>query len=125
MSLDGAVVCVVDDDAAVRSALKFALEVEGMKVRLYDGGRALLDDPDLPQQGCLVIDYRMPGMDGMQLVDALRARAVRLPAIIITGQANGTLHRRAEHTKVDGILEKPLSGGGLVDAVRSAMVVGA
>ena len=125
MSAEAAVVCVVDDDAAVRSALKFALELEGMKVRLYDGGHALLDDPELPRQGCLVIDYRMPGMDGMQLVDALRARDVRLPAIIITGQANGTLRRRAECTRVSGILEKPLPGAGLVDAVRSALAAGA
>src|SRR5579872_1056790 len=121
MSSSGAVVCVVDDDAAVRSALKFALELEGMKVRLYDGARALLDDPQLPQDGCLVIDYRMPGMDGMELVDALRARNVRLPAIIITGHANGKLHRHAAQTKVDRILEKPLSDSSLVDAVRSAL----
>jgi FixJ family two-component response regulator len=125
MSSNGAVICVVDDDAAVGSALKFALEMEGMKVRLYDGPGAVLDDPELPKEGCLVIDFRMPGMDGLELVDALRARDVRLPAIIITGHANAGLRHRAQRTKVDRILEKPLSDGGLVDAVRSALAANA
>lgn len=121
MSNDSAVVCVVDDDAAVRSALKFVLEVEGLKVRLYDGPEALLDDPDLPLCGCLVVDYRMSGMDGLELVEALRARNVRLPAILITGQANKELRNRAEKSGFRGLLEKPLSGSGLVDSIRAAI----
>jgi FixJ family two-component response regulator len=125
MARDGAIVCVVDDDAAVRGALKFALELEGLKVRVYDGARAVLDDPQLPRDGCLIIDYRMPDMDGMELVDVLRARAVGLPAIIITGHADARLRRHAERTKVDHILEKPLSDSSLVDAVRSALAAGA
>ena len=54
------VILVVDDDAAVRNALKFALEVEGFSVRLYATPEALLAEKDLPAAGCLVIDYRMP-----------------------------------------------------------------
>ncbi len=72
-------VLVVDDDAAVRSALKFVLEVEGFRVRLYPDAGTLLADGDLPRQGCLVIDYRMPGMDGLELVERLRADHVALP----------------------------------------------
>ena len=70
------VVCVVDDDAAVRNALKFFLEVEGFCVRLYASSDAVLTDPDLPLRGCLVIDYRMPGIDGIELVERLRERQV-------------------------------------------------
>ena len=70
------VVLVVDDDAAVRSALKFALEVEGFEVRDYDSPVALLSDRNMPPSGCFVIDYRMPVMDGLELVAVLRERGI-------------------------------------------------
>ncbi len=114
-------VLIVDDDAAVRSALKFALEVEGLSVRLYDGPAALLADIELPRCGCLVVDYRMPGMDGLQLVDALRARNVALPVILITARASKQLRRCAENSGIDYVLEKPLSDGALVESIRSAL----
>ena len=61
-------VLVVDDDAAVRNSLKFALELEGLNVRLYGSGDELLTEEDLPASGCLVIDYYMPAMNGVELV---------------------------------------------------------
>ncbi len=125
MSKECAVICIVDDDAAVRSALKFALELEGLRVRLYDGAQAMLGDHDLPLKGCLVIDYRMPGMDGLQLIDELRARDVRFPAIMITGRANKDLRRLAERSGVSSVLEKPLSDGMLVESIRSALAAAA
>ena len=70
-------VLVVDDDAAVRAALKFALEVEGFRVRVYDSAAALLADDSLPVRACLVIDYRMPDIDGLELVDRLRGATGR------------------------------------------------
>ncbi|SKA09687.1 Response regulator receiver domain-containing protein [Enhydrobacter aerosaccus] len=121
MPQEGAVICIVDDDAAVRSALKFALELEGLNVRLYDGAQAMLGDSELPPNGCLVVDYRMPEMDGLQLVDALRARDVRFPAIMITGRANKDLRRLAERSGVSDVLEKPLSDSALVDSIRTVL----
>ncbi|MDP1602027.1 MAG: response regulator [Legionella sp.] len=115
------IVLIVDDDAAVRSSLKFALEVEGLIVRLYDGPTALLADGNLPKSGCLVVDYRMPGMDGLQLVEALRVRAVDLPVILITGRANKQLRRFAEESGISYVLEKPLSDGALVESIHLAL----
>lgn len=114
-------VLIVDDDAAVRSALKFALEIEGLVVRIYDGPAALLADRDLPEFGCLVVDYRMPEMDGLQLVEALRARAIALPVIMITGRTNKQLRRFAKKLGISYVLEKPLSDGALVESIRSAL----
>lgn len=115
------IVLVVDDDAAVRAALKFVLEVEGFQVRLYDSPEAMLEDPDLPKRACLVVDYRMPRMDGLELVARLRERQVTLPAILISARVTNQLHRQAERSGLAGVLEKPFSDAALVDSIRSAL----
>ena len=111
-------VLVVDDDAAVRNALKFVLEIEGFRVRLYAGGQALLDDDDLPVLGCLVVDYRMPGMDGLELVERLRADKVTLPVVLICSRLDDWLRRRAVQAGVGAVLEKPLSDSALIECIR-------
>ncbi|MBI2737426.1 MAG: response regulator [Rhodospirillales bacterium] len=115
------IVLVVDDDAAVRAALKFVLEVEGFRVRLYDSPEAVLDDPELPTRACLVVDYRMPRIDGIELIERLRERQVALPAILISARVNKQLRRLAERIGLVGVLEKPLSDAALVDSIRSAL----
>lgn len=114
-------VIIIDDDAAVRDSLKFALELEGLKVRLYEGGEELLADRDLPAQGCLVVDYYMPAMNGVELINRLRGRHVNLPAILITAKATQDLRDRAARSGVREVLEKPLEDGMLVDSIRSAL----
>jgi two-component system response regulator FixJ len=116
------IVLVVDDDAAVRGALRFALEAEGFRVQDYDGAMALLIDRHMPPLGCLVIDYRMPVMDGLELVAILRERGNTAPVIIITGRTNKELEARAARLGVHRVLEKPLSDGALVAAIRSALL---
>ena len=115
------IVLVVDDDAAVRSSLKFALEIEGLKVRLYHSAAALLAEAALPPYGCLVVDYRMPAMDGLELIETLRARNVAMPAILITGRANKLLRSRAARSGIRLVLEKPLSDSTLLDSIRSSL----
>jgi two-component system, LuxR family, response regulator FixJ len=115
------VICVVDDDAAVRNALKFALEVEGLDVRAYDGPVSLLNDLNLPPCGCLVVDYRMPVMDGLELVGVLRSRGVDAPVIMITGRASKDLRAQADKLGIRCLLEKPLSDDALLDSIHSAL----
>jgi two-component system, LuxR family, response regulator FixJ len=114
-------VAVVDDDAAVRHALKFALEFEGLRVFLYDSAQALLADPELTRHGCLVIDYRMPEIDGLELVETLHERGLAIPIIMITGRATSGMRVRASRAGIATVLEKPLSDGALGDAIRSAL----
>lgn len=116
-------VLVVDDDEAVRDSLKFALELEGLDVRLYEGGAQLLRDAALPLTGCLVVDYCMPGMDGLQLVAHLRDRNVDLPAILVTGRPSGNLRRRAADAGFSRVVEKPFDDGSLLDGIHDALAV--
>jgi len=114
-------VLVADDDAAVRDSLKFVLGLEGLDVRLYKDGAELLREPALPRTGCLVVDYWMPGMDGLELDGHLRDRAVELPAILITGRATGDLQRRASHAGFRSVVEKPFEDGALLGGIRDAL----
>lgn len=117
-------VIVVDDDAAVRHALKFALEIEGFPVRIYDGPKQLLADADLPTSGCLILDYRMPEMNGLDLLDCLRQRRIDMPAILMTGQLSPELRERAVMAGVCNVIEKPMSDEALVDSIRAALTLG-
>jgi two-component system, LuxR family, response regulator FixJ len=114
------VILIVDDDSALRSSLAFILGIEGYTVRTYGNGRELLDDADLPDQGCLVIDQRLPDIEGLQVIAALRARSVQLPAILITSSPTRALQRRAEQANV-AIVEKPLITGTLFQRIGAAL----
>jgi FixJ family two-component response regulator len=114
-------VVVVDDDAAVRAALKFVLEVEGFNVQLYDGSQAVLTAANLPKRGCLVIDYRMPTIDGIELVAELRRRNVTLPAILISARVTRALRDLAGRAGLTCVLEKPLTDAALVESIRGAL----
>jgi two-component system, LuxR family, response regulator FixJ len=115
-----ATVLVVDDDSAVRHSLQFSLELEGFVVRLYADGRELLDDPHLPACGCLVVDQVMPGMSGLDVVDALRLRGNSNPAVLITSDANRKVRQRATAAGV-AVIEKPFFGNALIDAIRASL----
>ena len=82
------IIAVVDDDPAVCGSLKFALELEGFAVRTYHSGAELIRADALEGFDCFVVDQRMPGMTGMELVEVLRARRVLTPAILIISHPN-------------------------------------
>ena len=112
---------VVDDDKAVRDSLKFSLQLDSMDVHVCDGADALLEYPDLDDAACLVVDYRMPEMDGFALSEKLAARGVSVPRILITAQVSGALCRRAKAAGYFAILEKPLLGDILLQNVHAAI----
>jgi two-component system, LuxR family, response regulator FixJ len=112
------VVVVVDDDPAVCNSLKFSLELEGFAVRAYRSAAELLLDGALDDCNCFVIDQRMPGMNGMELIAKLRDRRIPAPAILILSQPNAALKERAALANIP-IVEKPLLGNALLEQIRS------
>jgi two-component system, LuxR family, response regulator FixJ len=114
------VILVIDDDPAVRNSLKFALEIEGFSVRLYPTGAELLEEKEMPESGCLVADYHLPGMNGLDLLARLRERNVRLPAILITTHPSAAIRHRATLAGVR-LIEKPLLSDTLFQGIRAAL----
>ena len=114
------VIVVVDDDAAVRGSLKFALEIEGFAVRTYPRGDELLDDGCCADCACFIIDHKLPGMNGLDVVAALRKQRIAAPVILITSHPTNMVQQRAAQAGVP-IVEKPLLGNALIDRVRDAI----
>jgi FixJ family two-component response regulator len=112
------VVVIVDDDPAVRSSLAFSLETEGIATRVYASGAELL--MDVPNAGCLVIDYKLTGMNGLDLLAELRRRRVVAPAILITTHPSSAVRARAAASGM-ALIEKPLLGDALFREIRAAL----
>lgn len=111
---------VIDDDIAVRNSLEFSLQIEGLTVRSYATGAELLSAGDLDLCDCFVIDHKMPGMSGLELIATLRDRHILAPAILITSQPSVAVRERAAKADIP-IVEKPLLGNALFDKIRDVI----
>ncbi|MFN3464578.1 MAG: response regulator FixJ [Terricaulis sp.] len=112
------VVHVVDDDAPMRDSIAFLLSAEGIATRTYEGARALLDRRAELEFGCIITDIRMPGMNGLEMVQELKRLGVPHPVIVLTGHADVSLAVQAMKAGVLEFLEKPFDDEALVGAVR-------
>ncbi|MES2292640.1 MAG: response regulator [Pseudomonadota bacterium] len=99
---------VVDDDPAVRDALRFSLELQGLTAHTCSSGEGLLAHQALAESDCIVLDYKMPGMNGLDVLEELAAREVTTPVIFMTGPLTDALRRRALNAGARLVLEKPL-----------------
>lgn len=103
-------VVLVDDDEAVLDAVRFSLELDGIVVHAFSDGSDLLARPDVARHACLVLDYAMPGLDGLELLSALRARGVESPAVIITADPTASIRDRAASQGAP-LIQKPMLNG--------------
>jgi two-component system, LuxR family, response regulator FixJ len=114
-------ICVVDDDPDVLGSLQFLLETDGFDVRTFESGAALLKDSASHGADCFVVDYKMPRMNGLDLVSRLRSRDIVAPIILITGYLDKALPDRAANAGVRHVLRKPHLEESLPDHIREAL----
>lgn len=113
-------VVLVDDDRHLLHALRFAFEADGYCVTAFDSGEALLGTTLSPENICIVIDERLPGLGGVEAMKALRDRGYQGPGILMTSNPSRELAKRAAAANLE-IVEKPLMGDGLAKKVNEAL----
>jgi FixJ family two-component response regulator len=113
-------VFVVDDDDGAREALGCLLEAEGFGVRTYSSARGILGETKVPDNSCLVTDYHMPDMDGLELIDELRRRGNSIPAILMTGDPNPHVRDLAAAARVP-VIEKLGSANSVVECIQKVV----
>ena len=117
----GPVVFVVDDDASVRSSLKFLLSTVGLQAETYDSAASFLDKQRADVPGCLVLDVRLPGLSGLDFQRELARRNISIPIVFLTGHGDIPMSVRAMKAGAVEFLTKPFRDQDLLDAVRVAL----
>jgi len=115
------VVHLVDDDGAIRRSAGFMLKTSGYQVRSYESGVELLKGHGDLIEGCILLDIRMPGMDGLEVQQALRDKGVTLPVIIMTGHGDVGLAVRAMKAGAIDFIEKPFEKATLLGAIEQGL----
>ncbi|MEJ0085168.1 MAG: response regulator [Pseudomonadota bacterium] len=121
MNDDAATVMVVDDDAGVRNAMRVLLKSVGLNSTLFASAREFLASYQPSQQGCLVLDIRMPGMSGLELQQQLNLRGAVIPVIFMSGHADIPMAVEAMQHGAFDFLQKPFRDQDLLDRIQRAI----
>jgi FixJ family two-component response regulator len=114
-------VCIIDDDEAVRESLRLLLFTAGYQTCQYASGDALLAEPDRPDVDVYLLDFRMPGTDGMSLHQQLVAEGCRVPVIFVTGHGDIPLAVSAMQRGAADFLTKPFEESKLLEKIDTAV----
>jgi two-component system, LuxR family, response regulator FixJ len=115
-----ATVFLVDDDQAVRDSLRFLMKSVGLPLETFPTAQAFLDRYDPTRPGCLVLDIRMPGMSGLELMEWLEKEESALPVIIITAHADVPMAVQGMKRGALDVIEKPFNDQVLLDHIHEA-----
>ena len=116
-----ATVYIIDDDRMARESLKWLIESAGLPVQVYESGLDFLDQVDASMSGCVLLDVRMPDINGMELYAKLKQRDIMLPVIIVTGHADVAMAVRAMKAGVYDFIEKPYNDALMLERVQNAI----
>lgn len=118
---DTQTVFVVDDDEAVRDSLAILLQAAGFITSVHNSGDEFLAALEPKNNGCLIIDVRMPGVSGLEVQQRLQARNASLPVIIITGHGDLPMAVKAMKSGAIDFIEKPFETSVLIESVKTAL----
>jgi len=112
---------LVDDEEAIRRSVGFMLKTSGFRIRAYESGVELLKSASGLEPGCILLDIRLPGMDGLEVQAKLRDKGVTLPVIIMTGHGDVSLAVQAMKAGAVDFIEKPFEKAVLLSAIENGM----
>ena len=120
MQTSGLTVYIVEDDQSVRDAVGLLLGLNGHAVAMFADAESFLQAYRPEWSGCLLLDIRMPGMNGLELQERMARIGCRMPAIVMTGHGDVDSARQAFRAQAVDFLEKPLDQARLLDAIAEA-----
>jgi len=117
---DKKLVHIVDDEEAIRRSMGFMLKTSGYQVETWDSGRAFLKDVRHVERGCILLDIRMPDLDGLEVQRLLAERGVAMPIVIMTGHGDISTAIRAMKAGAVDFLEKPFEKATVIAAIEES-----
>jgi two-component system response regulator FixJ len=117
---DKRLIHIIDDDDAVRRSASFMLKTSGFAVEAWASGVAFLKDVRHAPMGAVLLDVRMPEMDGLEVQQALNERGVTMPVIVLTGHGDVSIAVRAMKAGAVDFIEKPFEKAVLLNAIEAA-----
>ncbi len=115
------VVAIVDDDASVRNSTRRLIRSFGYRAEAFASGEEFLASPLAAVTACLVLDVRMPDMDGLEVQRRVAARDLEIPVVFISGRASDDEERRARSAGALDVLRKPIAAATLRQVLRNAL----
>ena len=114
-------VAIVDDDASVRQSTDRLIRSFGYRTQVFGSGREFVSSEAADRAACLLLDVRMPGMDGLDVQRTLAQRGARIPIVFVTGQASDDEERRARSAGAVAFLRKPVAPASLRQAIENGV----
>ena len=114
-------IAVVDDDSSLRESTQLLLRSAGYRAEVFASARDFLDSPRIDETACLILDVRMPGMDGLELQRFLNEAQRQIPIIFITAHATDNAEQRARKAGAVDFLRKPVNDENLLSAIQTAL----
>lgn len=120
MMTDKKLIHIVDDEDSIRRSVSFMLKTSGYQVETWSSGQAFLKEVKHAEHGCILLDVRMPEIDGLEVQRALAERGVTMPVVIMTGHGDISIAIQAMKAGAVDFLEKPFEKAALIAAIEES-----